>query len=590
VAPEHPTSVRPSWRDTAATWLLPASAAALALVVSVLLLTATTRGLDLTDEGFYLLTASDPLEYIRSSTQAPFVWSAVLDLVGSVAGLRVVRVLLLAGAGAWLGIEVARRGRALGWSESTCRAAVVCTAVVGLVPATWLPQSPGYNDLAVLSLTGLCTVALGGLGGTVQRAGARLAIAGALWWLLLLAKWPSAVVVAGLSAMAALPQLRRLDRRKVVLAASLVGAVLACALVTQLFVAPLGSLASGVRTSAQDVAGSHDASGLLPKYLSEAGAFLRGLLLGYWWALAASAVAGYLLTQPSRRRAGAILVCGAVALAMLKFAIDGSYAGGAKNVWLFSRVVPTMLALVLATVVVALASSEQARRDLRSSALPWAAVALLVLAPFIGAVGSNNPLLTSACSYGALWFAAMLLALGLVAPSWTVGVIGLAVAAVVGWTAVSATWAHPYRQTPLREVDSTIESGPAAGLRVDRTTAELIGGLQDRSVEGASVIVLWKQPGLVFAVGATQPIHAWIPVDEPGRAAESLVAACTRSAPVVLVYDDDPLPSEVREAMESDECAPRGLRATPELAVDGGATLHVIRSSEPAAATAGEGD
>ena len=189
---------------------VPAFALALVLMRLVWLAwTAASRGVDFTDEGIYLLS----YRYYRHPEMvyngAPALFGPLFQLVGySVVSLRKVKLVLVLLCGLGLGRATAdfvrpRAADSARFDGLPVRLAIVLfVAVGGFTMYTWLPQSPGYNDLSVLCATGLAAVILPVL---ADRSSSRrwwLAAAGAISGVALLNKWPAGLCMVAVVAVA----------------------------------------------------------------------------------------------------------------------------------------------------------------------------------------------------------------------------------------------------------------------------------------------------------------------------------------------------------------------------------------------------
>jgi hypothetical protein len=127
--------------------------------------TAAPRGVDFSDEGIYLVS----YRYYRSPEMvyngAPAVFGPLFDLVGqSVSSLRRIKLVLVLASGVGLGWAtaafVARRlSRTLRLDAIAIRVTISLFVAVGAFTMyTWLPQSPGYNDLSVMCAMALAAV------------------------------------------------------------------------------------------------------------------------------------------------------------------------------------------------------------------------------------------------------------------------------------------------------------------------------------------------------------------------------------------------------------------------------------------------
>lgn len=565
-----------------ARWLITALGASVLLFAMAALLLASNKGLDITDEGLYLLTARHPGEYIANFTKAQLIWSPILSAVGSVTGLRIVKLLLLIAAGALLGFSIAaeasdhkRPEGGTGRTPARC-VAVISVTLAALAPATWLPQSPGYNDLAVIASITACAMVLRVRRSTSPRAitlnSAALIVA---LWVLLLAKWPAAIALGTLSAVTLAPTVQRMERAsRKCFAWAATGSLLACTAATHLLLEPLGDVVGGLREATSNLGGSHDLSSLREEYVGDI-SDLVDLLISRWWVLCIAVLTGWLIARKTTERVGTLSLCIVMGLCLWMDWTRGALSGGAMYSIAFGQYLPFML--VVASTVAAGTMLSASRPLARWRIAGWPAVLFLCAAPFAGALGSNNSIWTSAGSYSALWVAALVLVVGSLGVHEAVAeLIAVAVAGSVALAAVFGTWLSPYRQPPLSEVHTEITQGPARGLVVADSTMESIRRVQSLTRPGDSLVIVWKSAGLVFATDTVQPRHAWLSKDFPLRAVESLEEACRRDAPVTVINTTPELPGSIRRATRMGSCAGREFSEATSITLADGSEMHSV--------------
>ena len=144
--------------------------ATLAWVVAALVMSG--RGLDLSDEGFYLLSYRWWDDNPRAFSGVQYLYGPWFELFGyDVQALRVLRLVTVLGAHLALGIAAAR------WTRATVREHVTTAqffAVAALVTAAggityaWLPLSPGYNDVSLLGTVLLAALMLEAVTATIR--------------------------------------------------------------------------------------------------------------------------------------------------------------------------------------------------------------------------------------------------------------------------------------------------------------------------------------------------------------------------------------------------------------------------------------
>ncbi len=156
------------------------------------------------------------------------------------------------------------------------------------------------------------------------------------------------------------------------------------------------------------------------------------------------------------------------------------------------------------------------------------AMVLMLIAPFIGVLGSNVPLLSAAGSYMTFWSALIaVLLLHLPSTTWTArGLIpGLWAAPpllVIALT-VQGLILHPFGvpTSLFSQTELLATSGDLRGLRVDWQTAQFFRVTRRFVLEdagfypGSPIIAAYDLPGLVYVLGGVSPGAPWFFADEP---------------------------------------------------------------------------
>ncbi len=535
---------------------------------------AVRHGFDITDEGFYLLSYRWwNLEH-RSFTGAQYLYGPVFQLLGhDIAALRLFRLATVAGTHLLFGWAVMRWLRprrpaapATRLWEAAGTAAVVAAggAVYG-----WLPQSPGYNDVALLG--GMLAVALVLHAATAAARGRRVpgwpALAfGLLTMPVLLAKWTAApllLVIAGTAAVLLRPAGWRAVGRCAAWAAA--GAAVALAVVHVLLVPLPTALSELVAVNT---------------LLSERGRSLAILAASYWGNStpafgAVAAQHGLLLLavvaaaaargRIARRPAPVALVAGA-GVSAWHAVRHGGLGGGRLHLFAY---VGTLLAVLVFALVVALAVVlvERLRRPVVRSSLTgeggrgWTVVGLLVLLPVLQALGTNNPPLVNIVNGFGVWLAVLVIVLTGIerAPVdlrvLTAGVAAAAVLAAAG-IAVGGLWWHPYRAAGNDRATAHVPDVPAlASLRLDPTAAAEYAALR-RAVAGhlrpgRPVMGFDTMAGLVLVLDGRPVGEAWYPARDPVRTAAGIESECrgkplTGNRTPILLFNRPVRPAEVR--------------------------------------------
>ena len=529
--------------------------AAIVLVGLVVLLAAVRRGLDLTDESDYIQSEMHAGAYLRSSTQFQLLLGPVLSLVRYVWMLRAVKVVSLLGAHvffAWCFLVTAPTLIGARFARSD-RIAVIAAITAGAFGVSRVqPQTPGYNDLTVFFVILISGLLL--LLADKRPAGRRAEPAawfavGLLMWLQLLARWPSAVAVVPLAAIAFFWTGHRpaqlLRRAGAIAAGAAVGA-----LATQLFLAPIPDIINGIQQGNTDATAAlgYSRSHLLNQYVTNLSDLARVTSRSFWFLIAAALATGLLLGTRRYARPAAIAAGIGVVLLTPAFVLSGRAHGGVQPFGgvglplLLARTLLFPMYVLLAILVggIALARNRDGRPTLRGIAV----IAALLAAPFLGGLGSNNPLWYSAAMNPGCWVAAALALCALAHRDYgrhLVRGLAFAFALLLAFTAFDGTWRHPYRQAPLAAATVGVGlSGPLNGLSTDAVTASLLGSARSATdAAGGPVapnVIVWTPglPGVSVATGLSQPLFAWLSADY--FAVLSLSEACQDHTRGILLF------------------------------------------------------
>lgn len=559
---------RPSLLLTAAAVVALGSWVASAVVMS-------TRGVDLTDESFYLLSYrwwdSNP----RNFSGAQYLFGPVFEALGhDVASLRLARlVLLLAAHGVFVLAlrDHLRRTARPPWAWST--PVMVLVLATGGISYGWLPQSPGYNDVALLGSLLIGAVAL--RCATATSRGTRLSsawplLAGSTLTAVALAKWSSALAVGVLTAAVITILLRRdpvgLLRAAV---AGLLG-IVAFVVLFHLTVAPWDEVLPPMRDVNRLVSGdTNSPSALLLLYATSTGWVLLTAAL--------SALAGLLPTWCLRRLPATTsrppgLVVGALvaavpAAAALPWLVSFTLPqGGTGATWTYTvSIVAALLASLAATLLLPDepgSSPRPSRDDVRPDRVSrWSVAVLLLGLPAAQAFGTGNALYLVAIHGLTFWVAGALLGIA-DHPGANARRVGTSLvttcALLVAVVATTGLTIHPYRADPIDQATATVPgSDNLAGVEVDPVLAARLGALisavDQQAPGGRPVYAVDELAGLVLALDRPPAGESWNSRLDPERAAAGLLAYCKRdsevAAPIILA--DRPLGQSELETLQA---------------------------------------
>lgn len=535
-------------------------------------LVAAHRGLDLSDESLYILMAEQPRSYLQAPWQAHQLWGVILDAVGTVPRLRIARIALLLSAHLVLARSFLSAFPSLGIPDMqrAGRSVVVAAVAAGaFLPAVWLPQTPGYNDMAVLLIVLLSAITFHlRVEFRSPRRRNLLIVAGALSWFLFMSRFGSIFVLVPLSAVVYLGTTSAGVRVTRDAAAFVAGSALGI-VATHLLLAPVPSLLGGIFNTSNGFIGEggHSATSLLGIYRQDVWDLVYHTLRESWLYLGLAFVAGALCCRSRSTWIGPTIGAAAAVLFWRNLAW---ITGGAESKWDLQRIPFSLLLFGMSIGLGAIAASKVARSAIRPST---GAALGLMLVPFFGAVGTNNRLGIVAFFFGALWIIAAVIAVA----GTLEGHHGPIVVHLIAWLAVGLTvplavnglWYNPYRQAPLREATTEVAStGILAGLQVDTDLAGLadfVRATSDefRGKEPPTVVGLYFLPGITLLAKGRTPIYAHLPESAPEWATTVLETGCRNlSAPILIFSEVDPLPSTL-EIVQREACSDRVWERRP---------------------------
>jgi hypothetical protein len=498
--------------QAAVPWLAPAAASSVALGT---LLWSLPRGLDLTDEGYYLTEIAHPGDSTATALLFGWAWHPFYEATGgSVAGLRLVGFALVALFSAALTLAVLRLAPSRPGS-SRLSAACVCLVAMALafLPLSSIPATPSYNTLAWLGM------AAAALGCALAWSGRRPLLGGMLVGLAgaAAAAKPTTALVLAVAVLLTTPW-RRTGIRPVLAAIT----VLAACFVALVSTAPghLGGLADVVQRGVEATVGHAD--------LVRRDPYLRSMqvLAGVVLATMAGAAAGRVAKH--RPLPGATL--GAVSVGVAVASLWRWWHVGMTST--IDVLLPTA-ALTSFGVLGVLALATRVRSRGRSTHLDPVHVRLtilLTLLPVAYGFGTNNNLWSWMGQTAVFWFLAILLLMG------ATGAVAAAAGGLAAYTAlVSAviTPLDPYRNGPLTQTRATQVSLAGATVRLPADDAQVatemlaVGERLGVTRETRVLDLTGASPGTVWAWGARPLASGWLIGGYP----ESLEAARTSIEP-----------------------------------------------------------
>lgn len=514
---------------------------------------AANEGFDITDEGYYLLSYrwwdSNPL----ALTGVQYLYGPVFEWLGyDIVRLRLFRLLTVVVVHLLFGYSFMRwlRGRRPGAAPTKLweLAGMAVILAAGGMCYSWIPQSPGYNDVVLLGALTLVSCVLW-MATAVDRGRPvpiwLLLAAGLVIGVMVLAKWTS-VVVIGLIVVTAVVVLAGQGVRAVArgILFALAGLALA-ALVVQLFVVRLNVAVPGILTVNRFIAGtSYSPTELLHFYWTSGLDLLGRTLRDHGLLLIAVAVA-VIARWRWLRFAAAALALVAIVLSVRRVIVDGAALGGSQHT---ADYAVTLLAAVLVAVVAAAAAVIAGRAGVtdrsllsRENVRGWAILGLLVVLPMVQAFGTNTPLYTIGFNAFAAWAAVMV---AVVTGIWatpvlarvTVGIV--TVGSLVAATSIAYTglFRYPYRSVGHSELTAAATQPALKGLYLlpaaEHNFTELATRLQPYTGSpGRPILAFDKMAGLVLMLQGKPLGEAWVAPKERARTAAGIEEACRDGRP-----------------------------------------------------------
>jgi hypothetical protein len=542
---------------------------------------ASGHGLDVSDEGYYLLSYRwwNVNRWTFSGVQ--YLYGPIFQALGyDIAGLRLFRLVtvlfaLVVFSWAFMRWLRTRRPNATPsrWWEAAGTAAIVASggAVYG-----WLPLSPGYNDVALLgSLLTLTVIFWAAADADLgRRVPAWIPVAwGAVVVAMLLAKWSSSLVVLLAAAIALVVALWPARYRAIFRFAgwSIVGIAASVALV-QFAIAPLTSVIPEMLALNKIVAGkTHAPAALLAMYTRTSLTVVQDAARTHLVLMIAIVVAVVVRGRPAQRLAW-VLVAAGLAVSAWQALRGGGLPGGPPNLRDYPA---TLMAVVLVVLVagfaVILAERLRRRRDSSLShtgTRGWLLLIVLLAMPYMQAMGTNNALHLMAVNGFAAWMAVVIaMVTGMErAPAsvrWATALVaagGVLAAASIG---TGGLLLHPYRSQSVKRTTAAVAGVPAFdSVRVTPSQAKRYHDLHELlrpyiEPPGRAIIEFDQMAGIVLLLDGRPVGEAWNSSADPQRTAAGITNAC-RNGPwwgsrLPLLLVKQPLTAVEKDALKSCE-------------------------------------
>lgn len=573
-------------------------AAALAAIVWAL-----PRGFDVTDEGWlYTLLTNDRVT-VGEAWGFHHLLHPVFEMLGSsVLAFRWLRIAVYVLLGLALAAVAHRVAAILGWRLPVVAWAliVVASQLGTLMAFSYPPRYVSYNELAAwlaqLGAAALLLALAGAVGGASRRSSVLLWVAvGGVTVLLVAAKFSASIALLVL-VVAVLVVARRPLPALARLGATALGALLAT-VVLAIARFPFAEYAGNVvglltDREAQD-AYAHPASELLVEYVEVLRDDLVAMIVPLIVAavlLLALRVGGRTIDGAGRGRAVLVVallapIALAAALLLRPAARPSDEIGGTLLV----------LAVAAAAAVAAALGSAPRSTDAEGASRGlgrWqsvVAVAVVALAPFAAAAGTNNDL-TGQLLYGAsLWAVALAFGLAILAEragrrvpaARLVAPLAIGVMLVQGGLHVRGEITeHPYRIAPYAQQTEPATTPPLDGLLLEPEAAAWAGWLAESGetldAEDVPTIAI-SSPAALLLFNASDYASPWVAVNW-GVSFLSIERGCADGAPErLLVLEPEQLAADPERAAETRD---RFIDAIAACGLDYPADFEVVDARE----------
>lgn len=569
-----PPQKRP--RNVATLRALALAAGVAALVWATAAVLCANRGFDLTDESFYLLTYRWWNDNYDNFTGAQYIYGPVFELFGfNIAALRIFKLLTLLLAHGlfgwtfmrWLRLHRPEAPSTWWWEVAGVSAIVACAGMV----YSWLPLSPGYNDLALA-----CSVlAAGAVLQIVRDIAVRARPA---WWaslglgavaaVMVLGKWSSSLLTLTLVGLTVtvVAIAGRLGWRRYffVVVLAMTGAFAVFGFINFALV-PFSTLVPPLlKVNSLVAASSNSPTILISHYWNGATLLAENILQQHWPILIVAIVVPFLRR---RKRLSSGLAAVAIGVSVVQVIRHDGLRAGPLNL---AAITVTVFAPLVVVAIVGFASAVG--RRWKDGGSPWrdtpvreqlgcaSVFGLLLVLPVAQAAGTGNPVHYLAMTGLGVWMAVGIAVLtglqvsALGARTLVAGTLAMLVVAT-SLIAVDGLWNRPYRTTGYAASTAVVDDVPAlSSVRLDpetaQTYAELHALLQPWIEPAGRAMMAFDQlAGVVYLLDGRSVGESWY---VPARSTPGIRRACAGGKPwwgdrkPVIIFNRSVRPPERR--------------------------------------------
>ncbi len=490
----------------------------LAAVAVLSALYAHDRGFDISDEAYYVLSASRPDSIRAYISPQHWLLAPLWQISGDLARFRLVGLAILIASSAVLALGITAVARRLNIASPPPFASTFSLSLIGaILYLTTINLSPSYNLLASAG----CSCAVGfSLGASASSRVARIGVLAALAGLALTAMFvskPSAAIctllILPLFLWAMSGRVGKTALIWAVIAAAFGASLIGITLLQGTWPETRAALADGYALF-RIVQGEPIADRLL-RYAREYLVYAGWMLIAF---LPFVLLFGCYLVRPGAKLAWACLIALASSLLFNDRMLSGALIGTNSHL----PQIEALLLIVLASVALA---SPALRADWRLAAL----VTGLFVAPYGVAIGTGNAIFTQVIVTMAPWAALMAISPGLPAIG-SSRFLSLGLTSLFALTASSQIATYAFRPAyhlvaPLTAQTERVPIGALGTVRVDPATAAFVADLQVAAATcrigpDLPYLGIYDVPGVALVFHAVPVASPWI--NNPAQAAAIL--------------------------------------------------------------------